>query len=105
LRKQPIDCGDSEVVSGSLQATLAQQVRGRATGNTITLIKRIHKEDPTLSPEKIRERLLDLNIADTPAANTIAKYIRDQRVPPTEKQKQSWQTFLRNHAKGIWAME
>ena len=35
----------------------------------------------------------------------IRKYICYKRKPPTEKQKQSWQTFLRNHAKGIWAMD
>jgi len=72
---------------------------------TIALVKRIHKENPTLSPEKIHERLIDLAIVDAPAPNTIAKYIRDERTQPTEKQKQSWQTFLRNHAKGIWAMD
>jgi len=85
----------------------SKSVGGRPTisKDTIALIKRIHKENPTLSPEKIHERLLDLNISDVPAPNTIAKYIREDRVMPTEKQKQSWQTFLRNHATGIWAMD
>ena len=72
--------------------------------STIALIKRIHKENPTLSPEKIHERLVALNIADAPAPNTIAKYIRNKR-PVTDKQKQSWKSFLSNHAKGIWAMD
>jgi len=72
---------------------------------TITLIKRIHKENPTLSPEKIHERLIVLNVADAPAPNTIAKYIRDKREAPTDRQKQSWQAFLHNHATGIWAMD
>jgi len=79
--------------------------RPKISRATIALIKRIHKENPTLSPEKIYERLIDLNIADAPAPNTIVKYIKDPRTPPTEKQRQSWQAFLRNHAKGIWAMD
>ena len=79
--------------------------RPKISGETIALINRIHKENPTLSPEKIHERLLGLNISDAPAPNTIAKYIRIHRVLPTEKQKQSWQTFLRNHAKDLWAMD
>jgi transposase InsO family protein len=79
--------------------------RPKISAVTIALIKRIHKENPALSPEKIHERLLALNITDTPAPNTIAKYIRDKRKAPTEKQKQSWRNFLKNHAKGIWAMD
>jgi transposase InsO family protein len=42
---------------------------------------------------------------DAPAPNTIAKYIRDNRKSPTEKQIQSWLSFLHNHVKGIWAMD
>jgi len=37
--------------------------------------------------------------------NTIAKYIQNKRIPPTKTQRQSWQTFLKNHAKEIWAMD
>jgi len=66
----------------------------------IALIKRIHTENPTLSPEKIHERLIALNIVDTPAPNTIAKYLRGKRKPSTEKRTHAWQTFLRNQAKG-----
>jgi len=79
--------------------------RPQISGETIALIKRIHKENPTLSPEKIHERLVALNIADAPAPNTIAKYIPDIRNAPTDRQKQSWQTFLWNHAKCLWAMD
>jgi len=79
--------------------------RPKISPSTIALIKRIHKENATLSPEKIHERLVALNIADAPAPNTIAKYIRDKRKPPTDAQKQSWSSFLRNHAKRIWAMD
>ena len=79
--------------------------RPKISPATIALIKRIHKENPTLSPEKIHERLVDLAVNDTPAPNTIAKYLPSIRNAPTDKQKQSWQTFLRNHAKDIWSMD
>ena len=83
----------------------SQSGRPRISPDTIALIKRVHAENPTLSPEKIQERLIALNVIDTPSPNTIRKYIRDKRKPSTEKQQQSWRTFLRNHAKGIWAMD
>ena len=81
------------------------QGRPKVSNHTIALIKRIHKENPTLSPEKINERLVNMNIFDAPAPNTIKKYICFKRKPPTDRQKQSWKTFLHNHAKGIWAMD
>jgi transposase InsO family protein len=79
--------------------------RPKISYSTIALIKRIHKENPTLSPEKIHERIVNMNIIDAPAPNTIAKYIRVKRKPPSYKQTQSWKSFLHNHAKGIWAMD
>jgi len=101
-----------ETVIGWHECTFKRHWRDKSKGgrppipkDTIALIKRIHKENPTLSPEKIHERLVDLAIVDAPAPNTIAKYIRGKRTRPTEKQVQSWQSFLRNHAKDIWAMD
>jgi hypothetical protein len=58
-----------------------------------------------LSPEKIHERLINLGISDAPAPNTIAKYSPKSPKNPSEKQIQSWKTFLLNHRKGIWAMD
>ncbi len=49
---------------------------------TIALIKRIHKENPLLSPEKIHERLVDLSVIDAPSPNTIAKYIQQSSFCP-----------------------
>jgi len=72
---------------------------------TIALIKRIHKENPLLTPEKIHEKLVDLSVLDDPSPNTLARYIKHIRKPPTSKQKHSWKTFLNNHRKGIWAMD
>jgi putative transposase len=79
--------------------------RPKLSREIINLIKRIHKENPLLSPEKIYERLVDLNISNPPTPNTIAKYIPKIRKPPTQNQIQSWKTFLKNHSKGIWAMD
>ena len=79
--------------------------RPKISYETIALIKRIHKENPILSPEKIRERMIALNIVDAPAPNTIAKYIRPKRKEPTQRQKQSWKAFLQNHAESLWSMD
>ena len=69
----------------------------------IKLIKQIHKENPLLSPEKIHELLVNLNVENAPAPNTIAKYLPKLRVPPTERQLQSWKTFLHNN--NLWSMD
>jgi len=79
--------------------------RPKISRETIALIKQIHKENPLLSPEKIHDKLVDLSVLDAPSPNSIAKYIKVIRKPPTSKQKQSWKTFLNNHRKGIWAMD
>jgi len=79
--------------------------RPEISHETIALIRKIHQENPALSPEKIHERLVALNIMDAPAPNTIAKYIHLKRKPPTEKQKQSWKSFLYNNSKCLWAMD
>jgi len=79
--------------------------RPKISLQTIALIKSIHKENPLLSPEKIHERLIDLVVTDVPSPNTISKYLPKIRKTPSEKQKQSWTTFLKNHRKEIWAMD
>jgi len=47
--------------------------RPKVSPSAIALIKRIHRENQTHSPEKIHERLVALNVTDAPAPNTIAK--------------------------------
>ncbi|TCX51734.1 MULTISPECIES: integrase core domain-containing protein [unclassified Dehalobacter] len=74
-------------------------------GTTIALIKRIHWENPLISPEKIHERLVNLGISDAPVPNTIAKYIGKSPKTSSGKQIQSWKTSLNNHKKGIWAID
>lgn len=58
-----------------------------------------------LSPGKIREVLLTMGVVNPPAPNTILKYIPTIRKPPTEKQIQSWKTFVKNHMHETWAMD
>ena len=84
---------------------LKSRKRGRPkiSMKTIALIKRIHKENPLRSPEKIHEMLVDLNVTDAPAPNTIAKYLPSIRRPPSEKQLQSWRTFLKNE--NVWSID
>ena len=68
-------------------------------------IKRIHTDNPTYSPERIRAELMRLYVIDAPAPNTIAKYLPETRRPTSEKQLQSWKTFLKNHAFQTWGMD
>lgn len=82
--------------------------RGRPSisPSTIALIKRIHRENPLWSPERIHDQLVNLGITDAPAPNTIAKYLRSTQNPTSKrKSQQSWKTFLSNHRKGIWSMD
>ena len=79
--------------------------RPRITPAIIAVIKRVHRENPLWSPERIHDQLVTLGLTDVPAPNTIAKYLPDTRKPPSEKQQQSWRTFLANHRHEIWAMD
>jgi len=49
--------------------------------------------------------MIELGIINPPCANTIAKYIPKIRNTPTNKQKQSWKSFLENHSREIWSMD
>ncbi|WP_155522707.1 integrase core domain-containing protein [Salisediminibacterium selenitireducens] len=73
--------------------------------DTINLILKIHNDNPLWSPEKIHEQFKRLNIRPTPSPNTIAKYLPKNRKPPSEWQRQSYMTFLKNHSKDIWAAD
>jgi len=67
----------------------------------VTLIKNMAKDNRTWGAERIRGELLKLGVQV--AKSTIQRYIYQVRSPvPT---KQTWATFLRNHAKGIWAVD
>lgn len=79
--------------------------RPRLSKKYIKLIKKISKENPNMSAEKISELLKSLGYTDAPCGNTIRKYLPKLKKIPTKKQIQSWKTFLKNHSKSIWAMD
>jgi len=79
--------------------------RPKLKDNKFALIKQIIKDNPHFSAEKIVEMLKDIGVVDCPCANSIRKQFPQLKPPSSEKQKQSWATFLKNHAKDIWALD
>ena len=67
----------------------------------VILIKDMAQENRTWGAERIRGELLKLGI--TVAKSTIQTYINQVRGPLASKQ--TWSTFLRNHAQDIWAVD
>jgi putative transposase len=67
----------------------------------VTLIKNMAQQNRTWGAERIRGELLKLGVQV--AKSTIQKYINQVRGPLSPKQ--TWSTFLRNHAKDIWAVD
>ena len=66
-----------------------------------TLIKNMAQDNRTWGAERIRGELLKLGLQV--AKSTIQKYIHQVRsAAPT---KQTWATFLSNHAQDIWAVD
>ena len=71
--------------------------RRRLDPAVITLIQRLHTENPTRGPRRIQGELHQLEIGVSRA--TIQ---RDRASPPPSP---SWRTFLRLHAPEIWACD
>jgi hypothetical protein len=67
----------------------------------ITLIKGIAADNRPWGAERIRGELLKLGV--TVAKRTVRRYMRRGRSP--RPGGQTWSTFLRTHAKGIWACD
>jgi transposase InsO family protein len=67
----------------------------------VALIKTMANDNRTWGAERIRGELLKLGIQV--AKSTIQRYINQVRSPLPSKQ--TWATFLRNHAKDIWAVD
>jgi putative transposase len=67
----------------------------------VALIKRMARNNRTWGAERIRGELLKLGIRVS--KSTIQKYIHDTRKPGAPKQ--TWATFLRNHAREIWSWD
>jgi len=73
----------------------------RLSSETIALIKEIIANNRLWGAERIRGELLKLDIGVS--KRTIQKYMHQAR--PTRAGGQSWKTFLRNHAKDVWACD
>lgn len=71
------------------------------TGEIVALIKHMAKENRTWGAERIRGELLTLGLRV--GKSTIQKYLYEVRKPGSPKQ--TWATFLRNHAREIWACD
>jgi putative transposase len=71
------------------------------TDDIVSLIKQMAKENCTWGAERVRGELLQLGLRVS--KSTIQKYIYQGRKPGLPKQM--WATFLRNHAKDIWACD
>jgi putative transposase len=67
----------------------------------VVLIKQMAQDNLTRGAKRIRGELLKLGLQVS--KNTIRKYIKQVR--PSRSSKQSWATFLRNHASQIWACD
>jgi transposase InsO family protein len=68
---------------------------------TVALIRQMAAANRTWGAERIRGELLKLHLQV--AKSTIQKYLR--RARPPRRAGQTWGTFLRNHAKDIWAAD
>ncbi len=78
-----------------------KQGRPPLKDNLVALIKRVVKENLTWGAERIRGELLKLGISVS--KSSIQKYMKGVRESRTSKQ--TWATFLRNHASEIWACD
>jgi putative transposase len=67
----------------------------------VVVIKQMAQDNFTWGARRIRGELLKLGLQVS--KNTIRKYIKQVR--PSRSSKQSWATFLRNHASQIWACD
>jgi transposase InsO family protein len=69
--------------------------------STIALIREMAAANPLWGAERIRGELLKLGISV--AKRSIQMYLRGTRRP--RPRGQTWSTFLRNQARGIWACD
>ncbi len=73
----------------------------KITVETITLIKEMAADNRLWGAERIRGELLKVGIKV--AKRTVQRYMQHAR--PPRPHGQTWSTFLRNHAKDIWACD
>src|SRR5262249_31284482 len=75
--------------------------RPKVAAETIALIKEMAAANRLWGAERIRGELLKLGIRV--AKTTVQRYLRQAR--PRRGAGQTWSTFLRTHAKDIWACD
>jgi transposase InsO family protein len=66
------------------------------------LIRRLSRENPIWSPERIRDTLALLGF-EPPCVETVSKYMVRPRRP--RKPSGTWKAFLRNHVDASWGMD
>ncbi len=71
------------------------------TDDIVALIRQMAEENRSWGAERIRGELLKLGLRVS--KSTVQKYIYEVRKPGSPKQ--TWATFLRNHAREIWACD
>jgi putative transposase len=79
----------------------AHSSKPKLSPETITLIKEMAAHNRLWGAERIHGELLKLDIRVS--KRTIQKYMRQVR--PKRARGQNWKTFLRNHAKDVWACD
>lgn len=79
----------------------ARRGRPRLSPETISLIQQMAAENPLWGAERIRGELLQLGFHV--AKSTIQTYL--VRMRPPRSPFQDWNTFLKNHAKDVWACD
>ena len=77
------------------------QGKPKISAETIALIEKMAKENQLWGAERIRGELLKLGI--DVSKRTIQRYIPKERKSCSSSQ--TWATFLRNQASGIWACD
>jgi putative transposase len=77
------------------------QRQPRISTETIGLIRQMANENPLWGAERIRGELLKLGIHVS--KQTVQRYRGQQ--PPPGRSSQTWSTFLKTHAKDIWACD
>lgn len=79
----------------------ARPGRPPLSGELVALIQQMATENPLWGAERIHGELLKLGLPV--AKDTIRTYL--QPVRPTRTSSQAWNTFLKNHAKDVWACD
>ena len=79
----------------------AASTKPKISAETVALIKEMAVQNRLWGAERIRGEFLKLGIHVS--KRTIQKYMRHARTP--RRVGQNWATFLRNHAKDMWACD